>query len=203
MTDQENDKKINKRNPNLLQNIYYIFIILGTLFGIGFAFYNTYISSRQSNLIFRPILGITDIQQVRLLNDTTLKDANELNSYQNFAGLQIFFIIENVGNLPAKNVHITSTGTLGDTTLPSTLDKKSGPILVPKTRVVNLNTISKNDIDRLFNKEKLILTIKIEYSDWYNIHSDSYESYFEVEPLSKEPFLTRINPLGSNLLSQK
>jgi hypothetical protein len=162
---------------NILQIIFYVVISICTI-------YNLWFTRVQSNLIFKPIIGVVDIKTTRLLGDIDGKDV-----YENVKAVKIDFIIKNTGNLPAKNFKIKNIGKIGNTILSYEKAKEDkGVTLIPPNVLINTATIDDNVIRRLVeNKEKLIFKVELFYSDWDDYKKYNYSSYFEVLVITKNP----------------
>lgn len=160
---------------NVMQIIFYVGIIILTI-------YNLWFTRVQSNLIFKPIIGVVDIKTMRLLGDTDGKDV-----YENVKAVKIDFIIKNTGNLPAKNFKIKNIGKIGNTILSYEKAKEDkGVTLIPPNILINTAIIDDNVIRRLVeNKEKLIFKVELFYSDWDDYKKYNYSSYFERFLLSR------------------
>ena len=166
-----------KKLLNVMQIIFYVAIIILTV-------YNLWFTRIQSNLIFKPIIGVTDVKTMKILTNIEGED-----TYENVIAAKIDFEVKNVGNLPAKNFKIKTIGKIGDTILPHTVaEKKEGVRLIPQNEVVNTATISKNTIHKLVEKgEKLIYKVEFFYTDWDDYKEYNYSSYFEVYVIKKSP----------------
>lgn len=162
---------------NVMQIIFYVGIILLTM-------YNLWFTRIQSNLIFKPIIGIMNVKTTRILTNINGED-----TYENVIAAKIDFVLKNVGNLPAKNFKIKTIGKLGDTILPHTDDgKKEGVRIIQQNEVINTATISKNIIQKLVEgREKLIYKVELFYTDWDDYKEYNYSSCFEVFVTKKSP----------------
>jgi len=166
-----------KKLLDILKIIFYVVIGICTV-------YNLWFTNVQSNLIFKPIIGVVDIKTTRLLGDIDGKDV-----YENVKAVKIDFIIKNTGNLPAKNFKIKNIGKIGDTILSYKKAKEGkGVTLIPTNVLINTANIDNKVIHRLVeNKEKLIFKIELFYSDWDDYKEYNYSSYFEVIVIKKSP----------------
>jgi len=175
-----------KTTVNVLQIIFFIVIGFSTIYSLR-------LTSKYNKLIFKPVVGITDIKITRLIVG---KD-----TYENVKGVSLQIIIENVGNLPAKNALIMTRGKLGDTNLPFREPKANeGVTLIQNTKYTNETIIGREVLDKMLtNKDlRLIYRIEISYTDWENYNQYNYPSYFEVLIINKEPL-----NLVVRLLSEK
>lgn len=164
------------------QVLFFLVVSCGTI-------YNAYFLTQQSRLIYKPVLGVVEVKTTRMFDKEDILD--------NIKAVKIDFIIENRGNLPAKNVRIKTTGKIGNTVLPYTeSDQKEGIILIQNVKVTNTATISKDVLNKMIQEdEKLIYTVELSFSDWDN-HDYGYASKFEIYVTNKEPLTlsTRMLP---------
>jgi len=177
-----------KKLLNIMQIIFYVVISILTV-------YNLWLNRIQSNLIFKPIVGVADVKPTRILTNID----EEEDTYENVIGAKIDFVVKNVGNLFAKNIKIETTGKIGDTILPHTVkEKNKGVIMIPQNTAVITATIGKDIIRRLVEKgEKLIYKVEFFYTDWDDYKEYNYSSYFEVIVIKKSPL-----DLGFIMLSE-
>ena len=174
-------KKDTKRNWwsisfKIIQVIFFFIIIVCTV-------YNLRISIRQTNLIFKPVIGVIGV------NIEPEFEENKADIYENVENATITFRIKNTGNLPAKDFKVKTAGKLGNTTLPHTEDSKAGGILVQNVGAVNTTTISKEIIKKLVEEEeRLIYTVQLSYSDWEDYEKYDYKNMYEIYLISKKPF---------------
>lgn len=145
--------------------------------------YNLRISIRQSSLIFKPVVAVVDVKTTRLL------DIGKEDKYDNITFVQIDFIIENKGNLPAKNFLFKPIGTIGTTNLPYTdSGYKDGVTLVQGIQITNIAKIDKSTLDRMIvQSDKLIFTFYISYSDWDVYNTYHYTSKCQLVVTNKDP----------------
>jgi hypothetical protein len=154
------------------------FVVVGV-----FTIFNSFETHRINKLIFKPIVGITDIKTVRH------PLPGRRDTYPNIMMVSIIFTYENVGNLPAKDFKFKILGKLGNTTLPHTepeIDK--GIHFIQRAKLQNIANIGRNEIVRLVEgKEKLTYTVEISYSDWEGYEYFYYQTRYQVLAVSKEP----------------
>ncbi|MCK4377462.1 MAG: hypothetical protein KAV97_04525 [Actinomycetia bacterium] len=165
---------------NLLKYSQMIFyVVIGTCTA-----YNLWLTRKQSNLVFKPFIGVMDIKTTRMLIDINKKDV-----YENVKCVKIDFVIKNVGNLPAKNFKIKTIGKIGNIILPHEEDKKNeGGTILPQQVLINTAIIGKDVIDGLVErKEKLRYEVELFYSDWENYQQYNYSSYFDIFVINKNP----------------
>ena len=145
----------------------------------------TDLTVRQTDLIFKPVVGIVSAKAIRVRPPET-----EL-TYENIAQAKLQFGIKNVGNLPAKNFKLKVIGKLGKITLPhkeSFEESNEGVVLVQGATTFNTPTIGKNVIEALVQKkERLFYTFDFSYSDWEEYEYYSYSVIYEVFVKQKEP----------------
>jgi hypothetical protein len=168
-----------------LKVIFYLTVSFGTI-------YNGYSLYKQSTLIFQPVIGITEVKAHRHLMPGT-KD-----TYANVIGASVEFFIENVGNLPAKNVFIKPSGKIGVMNIATEeSNDKMGIVLVQKAKQIISVTISKEDVEKmLISKEKCFYTLEINYSDWKNYNKYNYKTSFEISIANKEPLILMVKGAG-------
>ena len=160
----------------IIQVIFFFTIIVCTV-------YNLCISIRQTNLIFKPVIGVIGV------NIEPEFEENKAETYENVVNAKIIFKISNTGNLPAKDFKIKTIGKLGNTTLPHTEDSKAGGILVQNVVGVNTTTISKEIIKKVVEEGvKLVYTVQLSYSDWEDYETYDYGNMYEIYLMSKTPF---------------
>jgi hypothetical protein len=170
-----------------LQVVFYIVVSIGTI-------YNLYNISRQNKLIYRPVIGITDTKITRHLKDI------KVDTFESVDQITVDFMIENVGNLPAKDFKIKPYLKIGDTVLPYEDVEYKGSALVQKTKVKNTAKIKKEVIDRVIkNKEKLTYTIPMTYTDWENYENYYSESTYEIRVKKIEPLDVEIVCLSAEI----
>ena len=151
--------------------IFYIIIAIATI-------WNLRLTVRQTDLIFKPVVGIVDVKKTRH------HPVGTEDTYENIIGASFRFAIQNVGSLPAKNFQIKVIGKLGETTLANRQvfdESHEGVVLVQGAKTFNTPTISKNTIETLVQKkERLFYTLDFSYSDWEEYEHYSYSTIFEV-----------------------
>jgi len=167
---------------NLLKYSQMIFYVV---IGICTA-YNLWLTRKQSNLIFMPVVGIMEINSTNILID--IKQGAD---YKNVVNVMVKFVIRNVGNLPAKNFKINTIGKMDNITLSHEETKKSrGGSIFPQQILINTANINKDLIKNLVeNKKRLRYKIELSYSDWKNYQKYNYSSYFEVVVVNKNPLV--------------
>ena len=157
--------------------IFYLVVTFGTIYNLWFA-------RKQSDLIFKPVIGVMDSKTWK--NFTNTKDGD---IYENVSSARTDFIIRNVGNLPAKKFRIKVIGKMGDVILPhKKYEEKGGIIMLPQNTAVNTVNISKDILDKLLEKkERLIYKVEFFYTDWNESKEYNYSSCFEVVIIQKSP----------------
>lgn len=161
----------------ILQIIFYLVVGFSTI-------YNLWFTRMQSDLIFKPVIGVMDTKTWKTF--TNLKDGD---IYENVSSASVDFIIKNVGNLPAKNFRIKVLGKIDDVILPyKKFGEKEGVIMLPQNTAVNTVNISKGILDKLLEKkERLIYKIEFFYTDWNDYKEYNYSSCFEIVINQKSP----------------
>ena len=176
-------KEKSKEYIPVAQILFYLVIAITTSWSL-------YITRRQSDLIFKPAVGIVDAKTTRHI----IPDSVDV--YKNVTGATIAFTIENAGTLPAKDVKIKVRGKIGNTTLPYTETEtgltEEGIVLLPKAKVFNRPKIGKRTIERMVAKERLIYTIQLSFTDWEDYKPYSYSVRYEVSVTKKSPLLLRV-----------
>ncbi len=157
--------------------IFYLVVTFGTIYNLWFA-------RKQSDLIFKPVIGVMDSKTWK--NFTNTKDGD---IYENVSSARTDFIIRNVGNLPAKKFRIKVIGKMGDVILPhKKYEEKGGIVMLPQNTVVNTVNIGKDILDKLLEKkERLIYKVEFFYTDWNESKEYNYSSCFEVVIIQKSP----------------
>jgi len=175
-----------KITVDILQIIFFVIIGSSTVISL-------ILSYKQNKLIFKPVIGITDVRTTRIF-------LGQEDKLENVKGVIIQFVIENVGNLPAKNLKIKTTGKLGNTILPHTEGKNSdGVHIIPNAKYLNEATIGIDIIRKMIeDKTKLIYTVELSYADWENYTQYSYPLFFEIYVTKKEPLNLGVKPLSEN-----
>jgi len=170
-----------------LQIVFFITVSIGTI-------YNLYCINRQNKLIYRPVVGITDVKTTRYLKDSTT------DTFENVDYVSVEFTIENVGSLPVKNFKIKPLLKIGDTILPYEDVDYKGTGLVQKAKVKNTAIVRKDIIGRMLKtKEKLIWSIQMTYSDWENYETYSSESSYEIRVTTTEPLNVTVLSLSTEI----
>lgn len=160
----------------VIEVIFFVIIIVCTV-------YNLRLSIRQTNLIFKPVIGVIGVSVEPKIEE------GKPDTYENVVNAKITFKISNTGNLPAKDFKIKTIGKLGNTTLPYTDHPKAGGIFVQNAVGVNTTTINKDVIKKLVEeKERLLYTVQLSYSDWEDYEKYDYENRIEIYLISKKPF---------------
>ena len=176
-----------KKLSEILKIIFYLVVTFCTI-------YSLWLTMEQSDLIFKPVIGVMDSKTWKTFSNT--KDGD---IYENISSARTDFIIRNVGNLPAKDFRIKVIGKIGDVILPhKQFEEKGGIIMLPQNTAVNTVNISKDILDKLLEKkERLIYKIEFFYTDWNDSKEYNYSSYFEV-------FINQESPLnlGVQLISE-
>jgi hypothetical protein len=152
---------------------------------------------RQSKIVYKPVVGITNAKTTRLLSDKTQ------DTYDSVTSVICKFIIENVGSLPAKNFKIKPQLKIGNTILPHSEQDENyqGTILIPKVKANNYARINKDTLNRMIQtKERLIYTIEIFYSDWEDYQKYAYKCEYEIKILKKEPLHLAVYNLSAKLI---
>lgn len=114
-------------------------------------------------------------------------------------GVQIEFIIENKGSLPAKNVKISNKGKIGNTYLAFTKDPSVDlcVVMIQGVKYSNQVKISKDVLARMTNeKERLIYHMELSYSDFEGYGNYSYSQFFEAKVSKRKPFTVSILPIS-------
>lgn len=157
--------------------IFYLVVSFGTIYNIWFA-------RKQSDLIFKPVIGVMDSKTWKTFTNT--KDGD---IYENVSSARTDFIIRNVGNLPAKNFRIKIIGKIGDVILPhKKFKEKGGIIMLPQNTAVSNVNIHKDILDKLLEKkERLIYKVEFFYTDWNESKEYNHSSCFEIVINQKSP----------------
>lgn len=185
MEDTENNfnKKLKSIVIFWLQIIFYIATVTGLI-------YNSCLTRKQNKLIFKPVVGVVEAKTNRLRQSIDSAD-----TYNNVQFLVVDLVLQNKGNLPAKNFIAKTTAKVGNTTLPYTEkdNKYQGAILVQGASSTSSITVEKAYLDRVvINKEKLIIDVDISYTDWEEYNDYNYNVKFQVKPTSIDPFTVSI-----------
>lgn len=161
----------------ILQMIFYLVIGSCTI-------YSLWLTRKQSDLIFKPVIGVMDSKTWKTFTNT--KDGD---IYENVSSARADFIIRNVGNFPVKNFRIKVIGKIGDVILPyKKFEEKGGIMMLPQNTAVNNVNISKDILDKLLEKkERLIYKVEFFYTDWNDSKEYNYSSYFEIVINNKSP----------------
>ena len=134
----------------------YVSIIFMVIIGIA-TLWQLRLTVRQTNLIFKPVIGIVSVKTTRLHKPGTE------DTYESVSGFRFRFTIKNVGNLPAKNFKMGVAGKLGKTTLAirETFDKShEGVVMIQGATTFNTPTIDKKVIETLRLSKKVRFNTK-------------------------------------------
>ena len=192
---QRGGRYMNKTSDeNWLTKTLYVAQILFVIVISLFTAWNSYLSYNQFKLMYRPFVGVVNVDTTRLLGP------NKKDTYANTIGVLSIFWLENTGSIPAKNAKFDVVGKLGSTILPRNEPVwDEGVIMPPHTKYFIRTTLGKNDLMRLIEGgEKLIYSIKISYSDLEGYKSQEYTSYQEYELVSKDPPAFLVHPVTRN-----
>lgn len=167
-----------------LQIIFYVVVSIGTVT-------NLYITNQNNKLIFKPAIGVVDVDAMRILQDKEHPNLDEA------LGGRIIFKIGNTGSLPAKNVKISVRGKIGNTTLPFTENENvaQGVVMVQDTKYSNTVNFHKEILARM-KAERLIYKISLSYADFENYQSYQHDQFFEVRIQSESPFQFGVFPIS-------
>ena len=140
-----------------------------------------------------PMVGVTGVRPLRFLKDA------KVDNYEGVAGFKIHFQVENLGTRPAKNSRISTKGKIGNTVLPYTESEgDAGVTIFPGVKVFNIVVVSKGTLDRLvLEKERLIYTVDLSYTDWEGHHKYENPQSFQVKVSEKDPLNLKIGLVKS------
>lgn len=172
---------------NRLSSIYYCFQIAFVIIISLTTIYNLCLTRKQSKLVFKPFIGVVDANITKIIDGS--------DTYDNTKGVLLRFNLENVGNLPAKNVKILTVGKIGNTILPRTeADEKEGITLAPHMKVTNSANFGRDVLVRLVEKgERLVFSVQLSYSDLEDYELQDYTSYYEIAVVKKDPLALALN----------
>ena len=169
----------------IFQVVFYIIVGLTTV-------YNSYITVKHEKLIFKPVIGVSNVKAEMIIKDENSKSFNDV------LYTKIIFEVKNTGSLPAKNVRIVTHGKIGNTTMSFTKSENisKGIIMVQNVTYTSIVTIGKEALIRLHKGEKLIYNVEISYTDFEEYEKYEYPQFFEVQIIQDSPVNIKVFPIS-------